>query len=133
MSERRTISTGSSFEELVGYCRAVVVPDPAGDWIFVSGTTGYDYATGEISPDPVEQTRQCFRNLEAALSHADSSLGDVLRIRVFVTSREVFRTVAPIIGEHCRSVRPANTTTVTQLVEPEMLIEIEVTARRRVG
>lgn len=131
MTERRHIQSGSTFEELAGYSRAVVVPDPGGDWIFVSGTTGYDYAAGTISPDAVEQTRQCFRNVEAALRQAGSGFEDVVRIRVFVVSRDVFRAIAPTIGAHCRPVRPANTTVVAELVAPEMLVEIEVTARRR--
>jgi enamine deaminase RidA (YjgF/YER057c/UK114 family) len=133
MSERRHISSGSKFEELVGYCRALVTPDPGGDWIFVSGTTGYDYATGAISDDPAEQTRQCFRNLERALHEADSALADIVRVRVFVASREVFQAAAPVIGEICRPFRPTNTTVVTALVAPEMLIEIEVTARKQLA
>lgn len=130
MPERRHIHSGSKFEDLVGYCRAVVTPDPGGDWIFVSGTTGYDYATGVISPDPIEQTRQCFRNIQWALHEAGGGLEDIVRVRVFVASRAVFEQVAPTIGELCRPFRPTNTTVVSELIVPEMLIEIEVTARR---
>ncbi len=126
MSGRRLISSGSAFEKLAGYSRAVV----DGDWVFVSGTTGFDYASGEISPDVAEQTRQTFRNIEAALAQADAGLADVVRIRVFLAERDDFATVAPIVGEHLKDVRPANTTVVAPLVDSRMKIEIEVTARK---
>ena len=67
---RRLISSGSTFEQEIGFSRAVV----DGDWIFVSGTTGFDYATMTISEDVVQQTEQCLRNIEAALGEAGSSL-----------------------------------------------------------
>ena len=124
---RQRISSGSSFEELAGYSRAVV----DGDWIFVSGTTGYDYKAGTISADVAEQTRQTFRNIAAALEQAGSSLADLVRIRVFLADPADFGVVAPIVGEHCRAARPANTTVVTPLVDPRMKIEIEVTARKQ--
>ncbi len=124
------ISSGSHFEELAGYARAVVLPDPGGDWILVSGTTGYDYATGDISSDPVEQTHQCFRNIQKALAEAGSGLEDLVRVRVYLADAHDFDTVVRIIGEYCRIAKPANTTVVTGLVAPEMKIEIEVTARR---
>ena len=124
------ISSGSIWEERVSYSRAVVLPDPGGDWVLVSGTTGYDYAAGTISDDPAEQARQCFANIASALEKAGSSLDDLVRIRVYVTSRAVFEAVADVIGEHCRTSRPANTTVIAPLVTEEMQIEIEVTARR---
>lgn len=124
------ISSGSSFEELAGYARAVVLPDPGGDWVLVSGTTGYDYATGELPEDVVDQCRQCFRNIEHALAQADCTLDDLVRIRVYVTSRRNFERIAPIIGDHTRTARPANTTVICDLVELAMKVEIEVTARK---
>jgi enamine deaminase RidA (YjgF/YER057c/UK114 family) len=126
----RRISSGSVFEELAGYARAVVLPDPGGDWVLVSGTTGYDYATGEISEDSLEQTRQCFRNVSKALAEAGTSLDDLVRIRVYLTEVADFEDIAKIVGEHCRTARPANTTVVCALTKPEMKVEIEVTARR---
>jgi enamine deaminase RidA (YjgF/YER057c/UK114 family) len=124
---RRLISSGSSFEKLAGYSRAVV----DGEWIFVSGTTGYDYSTMEIAPDAAAQTRQCFRNIAAALAQADASLADVVRIRIYLADAADFPVVAPIVGEHMAEALPANTTIVAQLVDPAMRIEIEVTAKRR--
>ena len=102
-----------------------------GEWVFVSGTTGYDYATGEISDDPVEQTRQCFRNISWALGEAGASLEDVVRVVAYVADRDSFEDIAKVFGEHFRDIRPTNTTVIAQLVSPEMKIEIEVTARRK--
>ena len=124
---RRLVSSGSTFEQYIGYSRAVV----DGDWIFVSGTTGFDYAKMTISDDVVEQTEQCFRNITAALEQAGSSLADVVRVRIIVAERADFAKVAPVIGRHFRDVRPANTTVVGPLVEERMKIEIEVTAKRQ--
>ena len=125
--ERRRISSGSSFEELAGYSRAVV----DGEWIFVSGTTGFDYRAGTISHDVSEQTEQCFRNIEWALKEAGSGMAELVRIRVILTDPTDFARVAPIIGRWCQEARPANTTFVAALVDPRMKIEIEVTAKRR--
>ncbi len=122
---RKLISSGSEFEELAGYSRAVV----DGAWVFVSGTTGFDYAAGTISDDVVEQTEQTFRNIEIALTEAGASLADIVRIRVFVVDRADFEKIVPIIGRHCRAARPANTTVIAPLVDPRMKVEIEVTAR----
>ena len=124
---RRLISSGSSFEALAGYSRAVV----DGDWVFVSGTTGFDYKAGTIASDVVAQTEQCFRNIEWALAEAGSSLQDLVRIRVFLTDAGDFSKIAPILGRLLGSVRPANTTLVTGMVDARMKIEIEVTAKRR--
>lgn len=124
---RRLISSGSSFEALAGYSRAVV----DGDMIFVAGTTGFDYKAGTISPDVGEQTRQVFRNIAAALAQADAGLADIVRIVVYLARREDFQTVAPILGEHLRDIRPANTTVIAPLIDERMLVEIEATARRR--
>ena len=124
---RRRIFSGGAYEDVIGYCRAVV----DGEWVFVSGTTGYDYATGEISDDPVEQTRQCFRNISRALEEAGSGLRDVVRVVAYLTDLDSFDDVAKVFGEHLMDVRPASTVVSCQLIEPEMKIEIEVTARRQ--
>ncbi len=126
MSARKRISSGSSFEKLAGYSRALV----DGDWVFVSGTTGYDYATMTISPDLRSQTRQAFANVSAALAEADCSLDDVVRVRYYLTEPSYFEQVAPIFGEYFKNAQPAATALVCGLVSPEMKIEIEVTARR---
>ncbi len=127
MSDRRLISSGSSFEKVAGYSRAVAV----GEWVFVAGTTGYDYSTMTLAADLESQTRQAFRNLSAALEEAGCALNDVVRVRYYLTRSEDFKTVAPIFGEFLGEARPAATAIICGLVEPEMKIEIEVTARRR--
>ncbi len=124
------ITTGSAFEAQAGYARAVILPDPAGDWVLVSGTTGYDYASGAIAPDVASQTRQCFTNIAWALGEAGASLDDLVRVRVILTDPDDFPLAAPIIAEHCRVAKPTNTTIIAGLVAPEMKIEIEVSARK---
>ena len=121
--------SGSTYEELCGYARVVV----DGDMVYVSGTVGMDYETGEMSDDVVEQTKQCLRNIETALAKASVSKNDLLRIRVFIADRADFDLVAPIIGDFCRAARPANTTVASPLMEARMKIEIEVTARKSAG
>jgi enamine deaminase RidA (YjgF/YER057c/UK114 family) len=123
---RKLISSGSRFEELAGYSRAVV----DGEWVFVSGTTGFDYKASTIADDVVEQTEQIFRNLETALEQADAALSDVVRVVIYLADRGDFEWVAPVVGKHFGKIRPANTTVVAQLVDARMKIEIEVTARR---
>lgn len=122
---RKRHSSGSTFEELAGYSRAV----RDGEWVFVSGTTGFDYDAGTISDDVAEQTEQCFKNIQSALAHCGSGMGDVVRIRIFVAAQADFETVAPIVGKWCADARPANTTVIAPLVDPRMKVEIEVTAR----
>lgn len=122
------IHSGSIWEDRACYARAVVLPTAGGKWVLVSGTTGYDYATGRINPDPVVQVHQCFANISAALSQADMSLDNLVRLRVLVTSRDIFDAVIDVIGEYCRNAFPANTAAICQLVSPEMLVEIEATA-----
>jgi reactive intermediate/imine deaminase len=124
---RRLISSGSSFEALAGYSRAVV----DGDWAFVSGTTGYDYSKMAISPDVAAQTEQCFANIRAALAQAGFDLADTVRVQIHLTDPKDFEIVAPIVGKHFKDIRPANTTVVSQLLNADMKIEIEVTAKKR--
>ena len=125
MVTRRLISSGSSFEALAGYSRAVV----DGDWVHVSGTTGFDYATMTIDDDVAVQTDRCFRNIAAALDEAGASLDDVVRVRYLLVDAADFARVAPIFGRWFATARPAATAEVVGLVDPRMKIEIEVTAR----
>ena len=124
---RRLISSGSAFEALAGYSRAVV---DGGD-VFVSGTTGFDYATMTIAEDPVAQTHQCMRNIEQALAQAGCGLDDVVRVRYLLADAALFERLAPIFGEYFARARPAATAIVVGLVDARMKIEIEVTARAR--
>ena len=124
---RWSISTGSRFEEMAGYSRAVV----DGDWIFVSGTAGYDFASDTISEDAVEQTRQSLATISDALAKAGASLGDVVRIRVYLASRDDVAAVSRVLGETFSDPRPANTTIICGFAMPEMKVELEVTALRR--
>lgn len=123
---RQLISSGSSFEKTAGYSRAVV----DGDWVFVAGTTGYDYATMTISPDLETQVRQTFRNIEHALRQAGCSLDDVVRVHYYFPDAADFKLAAPIFGEMFARARPAATMLVCGLIEPVIRVEIEVTARR---
>jgi enamine deaminase RidA (YjgF/YER057c/UK114 family) len=129
MSSRQLISSGSRFEKIAGYSRVVV----DGEWIFVSGTTGYDYSNMTISPDLETQTRQVFSNLQQALSGAGAALSDVVRVHYYLTGQGQFEKVAPIFGEYFGDIRPAATAVICELVDSAMQIEIEVTARVRDG
>ena len=122
---RRLISSGSSFERLAGYSRAVV----DGRDVHVSGTTGFDYASMTIDEDVVVQTRQCLANIEAALREAGCTLDDVVRARYLMTDAAFFERIAPLFGEAFAVARPAATAMVCGLVDPRMKIEIEVDAR----
>lgn len=124
---RQLISSGSSFEAVAGYSRAVV----EGDYVHVSGTTGFDYAAMTIDPDPVVQCRQCFRNIAAALAEAGCTLDDVVRVHYYLTDATLFGKLAPIFGETFARARPAATALVCGLIDPRMALEIEVTACRR--
>jgi enamine deaminase RidA (YjgF/YER057c/UK114 family) len=126
MPERRAILSGSTFEEQIGYARAVV----DGDWVHVSGTTGFDYATMTISDDVAEQARQCLRNIEAALAEAGCTFADVVRVRYLLPDREDFEPCWPLLRACFGEVRPAATMQVCGLSDPRMKIEIEVEARR---
>ena len=122
--KRRLISSGSSFEEQVGYSRAVVV----GDRIFVAGTTGYDYNTMEISSDVAVQAEQCLKNIEKALKEADSSLIDVVRVTYILPDADDFQACWPTLKKYFGDIKPAATMISAGLAEQEMKIEIEVTA-----
>lgn len=122
---RRLISSGSPFEEVAGYSRAVV-QDP---WVFVAGTSGF--ANGRIADGVVEQAEQAFTTIQAALKEAGSSLADVVRVHVYLTTAADFEAVAKVCGKHFKGVRPANTTVVCGLVDERMKVEIEVTALKR--
>jgi enamine deaminase RidA (YjgF/YER057c/UK114 family) len=123
---RKLISTGSPFERTAGYSRAVV----QGDWCFVSGTTGYDYATMVMPESVEEQARHCLVTIGKALAEAGFSYADVVRAHYYVTDAAFADRVFPILGEVFGAVRPAATMVVCGLIRPEMKIEIEVTAYR---
>lgn len=124
---RQLISQGSRFEQQIGYSRAVV----DGPWIWVSGTTGYDYATMTITRDVMGQAEQAFRNIQAALNEAGASLNDVVRVRYLLPDRADFEPCWPVLQRFLGQVRPAATMMVCGLADPDMRIEIEVTAYRR--
>ncbi|UKZ74270.1 hypothetical protein TrVFT333_001932 [Trichoderma virens FT-333] len=123
---RELISSGSKFEGEIGYSRAVVVDD----FVFVSGTTGYDYATGEISEDVVQQTEQTMINIDKALRDAGSSVSEVVRVRYILPDRSDFPLVWPVLRKWFGNVRPAATMVQSTLMVDEMKIEIEVTAKK---
>lgn len=125
MTERRTVLSGSTFEEQIGYARAVV----AGDHVYISGTTGFDYATMTIAEDVLAQTAQCLRNLEWALNEAGASFANVVRVRYLLPDRADFEPCWPLLREAFGAARPAATMLVCGLSDPRMRIEIEVDAR----
>jgi len=124
---RWTISSGSRFEAIAGYSRAVV----DGEWIFVSGTAGYDIANNTISDNAGQQTRQSLSVIAAALAEAGATLGDIVRVRVYVADRADIMAVSRILAETFSDPRPANTTIVCGFATPEMKVELEVTALKR--
>jgi enamine deaminase RidA (YjgF/YER057c/UK114 family) len=124
---RRLISSGSTFEEQIGYSRAVV----AGDWVFVSGTTGFDYETMSIAESLLDQTEQCLKNIESALRKADSNLKDVVRVTYILPSGAEFEQCWPVLRKYFGETRPAATMISAGLADPRMKIEIEVTALKR--
>ncbi len=126
---RRLISSGSTFEKEIGYSRAVV----DGEWIFVSGTTGFDYSKMTISDDLLEQTDQCFRNIEMALKEAGSSLKDTVRVTYVFPVAADFEKCWPVMRRYLGDVRPAAMMISAGLSDPRMLIEIQITARTRSG
>lgn len=125
MKSRRLISSGSAFEEKIGYSRAVV----DGDYVFVSGTTGYDYTTMEISSDISAQTDQCLRNIQQVLIEAGSCIDDIVRVTYILPDRNDFEACWPVLNKWFGNVRPAATMFESRLLKDEMKIEIQVTAR----
>ena len=123
---RRLISSGSTFELDIGYSRAVV----DGEWIFVSGTTGFDYAAMTIATDVVAQAEQCLQNIAQALGEADASLADVVRVHYILPLAGDFSLCWPVLRKYFGEIRPAATMISAGLADPRMKIEIEVTARR---
>lgn len=122
---RRLISSGSTFEAQIGYSRAVV----DGDWIFVSGTTGFDYATMSLSDDVVAQAEQALRNIGAALAEAGAGFSDVVRVTYILPDADEFPKCWPILRRYFGEARPAATMISAGLVDKRLRIEIEVTAR----
>jgi enamine deaminase RidA (YjgF/YER057c/UK114 family) len=123
---RRLISSGSTFEAQIGYSRAVV----EGEWIFVSGTTGFDYTTMSLAEDVVAQAEKALQNVEAALSEAGSSLADVLRVTYILPDPEEFPRCWPVLRKYFGDIRPAATMISAGLIDRRVRIEIEVTAKK---
>lgn len=123
---RYLLSSGSDFEKQIGYSRAVV----DGEWVFVSGTTGFDYDTMTISDDILEQTEQCFKNIEAALKKAEAELKDIVRVLYILPNVDDFQKCWPILNNYLGEIRPAATMISAGLADARMKIEIEVTARK---
>lgn len=124
---RKLISSGSKFEAEIGYSRAVV----QGDWVFVSGTTGFDYATMTIADDVAAQTDQCLKNIDAALRQAGSALRDVVRVTYVLPNGDDFPKCWPVLGRYFGDVRPAAMMIAAGLADARMRIEIEVTALKQ--
>ena len=124
---RTLISSGSTFEAEIGYSRAVA----QGDWVFVSGTTGFDYASMTISEDIAEQTEQCLKNIASALAQAGSSMADVVRVSYLLPNASEFKDCWPVLRKYFGSVRPAATMFSAGLADPRIKIEIEVTALKQ--
>jgi enamine deaminase RidA (YjgF/YER057c/UK114 family) len=126
---RQLISSGSTFEQEIGYSRAVV----DGNWIFVSGTTGFDYSKMTISEDLVEQTEQCLKNILEALSTAGASMQNVVRVTYVLPNAADFPDCWPTLRKYFGEVKPAAMMISAGLSDPRMKIEIEVTARHNTG
>ncbi len=127
--KRTLISSGSTFEAEIGYSRAVA----QGDWVFVSGTTGFDYSTMTISDSLPEQTEQCLKNIAAALAQAGASLRDVVRVTYVLPDGSAFPKCWPVLRKYFGDVRPAAMMIAAGLADPRMQIEIEVTALKQGG
>ena len=123
---RKLISSGSKFEAEIGYSRAVV----DGKWVFVSGTTGFNYANMTISDDIVEQTEQCLKNIAAALKQANASMNDVVKATYVLTDASEFEKCFPALKKYFGKVRPAVIMFAAGLADPRIKIEIQVTARK---
>jgi len=124
---RQLISSGSKFEQEIGYSRAVV----DGEWVFVSGTTGFDYATMAISDNLPDQTEQCLKNIQSALRQAGADFADIVRVTYVLPDAARFPDCWPILRKYFGTVRPAAMMIAAGLSDPRMQIEIEVTARKR--
>ncbi len=124
---RKLISSGSKFESEIGYSRAVV----DGDWMFISGTTGFNYATMKISDDVAEQADQTFQNIKAAMEQAGFNLADIVRVHYLLPDAKDFEPCWPVFKKYLGEVRPAATMFVAGLADARMKIEIEVTAKKR--
>lgn len=124
---RKLISSGSKFEEQIGYSRAVV----DGEWMFLSGTTGFDYKANTIADDVVKQTEQCFVNINAAMDQAGFTLADSVRVHYILQNAGDFERIWPVLQKHLSQVRPAITMWEAKLSDPKMKIEIEITAKKR--
>ncbi|MCR9269490.1 MAG: RidA family protein [Hyphomonadaceae bacterium] len=125
-SPRRLISTGSPFEKTMGYSRAVV----QGDWCFVSGVTGYDYKTMVMPEAIAAQAHNCFGTIANVLDEAGFEITDIARVQYTVTDRALVSELQPVLETHLGDIRPAATMVIADLIEPQMLVEIEVTAYR---
>lgn len=121
---RKLISTGSPFETQVGYSRAVV----QGDWCFMAGVTGYDYATMEMPDNIADQADNCFKTIAQVLENAGFGMNDIVRVTHYVSNRDLVEHVIPVLGANLGDIRPAATMVIADLMKPEMLYEIEVTA-----
>lgn len=121
---RKLLSSGSTFEENVGYSRAVI----HGDWVFVSGTTGYNYSTMTISDDIIEQAEQCLINIKETLEKAEASLSDVVRVTYILPNANEFESCWPVLNKYFGDIKPAATMFSAGLANDKMKIEIEVTA-----
>lgn len=128
MNTRRTVTTGSKYEEMAGYSRAVIEDD---GWIFVSGTVGYNFETGELPETAGEQAKQSLATIGWALSEAGAGFADIVRVRVYVPDPEDVVAVSQVLKSTLEPNRPANTTVCSPLAVPECKVEIEVTARVR--
>ncbi len=124
---RRLISSGSEFETSIGYSRAVV----DGNWVMVSGTTGYDYDDMSVSEDVVEQTEQCFKNIESALHQAGAEMADVVRVTYIYPDAEDFPKCWPVLQRYLGEIKPAATMFSAGLATPAMKVEIQVTALKQ--
>jgi enamine deaminase RidA (YjgF/YER057c/UK114 family) len=123
---RKLIPSGSTFESEIGYSRAVA----QGDWVFVSGTTGFDYSNMTIPDGLAEQTEQCLQNIASALAQAGATMADVVRVTYVLPSGNDFKECWPVLRKHFGSIRPAAMMISAGLADPRMKIEIEVTALR---
>lgn len=118
------ISSGSSFEEKLGYSRAIIT----GDWAFVSGITGYNYKSMDMPNNIAQQATNCFETIQSSLKEGGFSLSDTVRVQYTLTNSDLVDEIAPILKKYMGSIRPAATMVIANLIKPEMLVEIEITA-----